>query len=111
MLGGFIISTTIVGKISMSELKDQQHPLWTRDRQVVDNLLAGEPTDFHLAELARLKMRYQGFPGARDIQADLVKVTEKWGFTDDTLFAKTREIHAGPPVYKVRGNKNEEDWS
>jgi hypothetical protein len=95
----------------MAETKDQQHPLWSTDRQIVNNLLAGEPTDFNLAELGRLKMRYQGFPGARDIQADLAKVLQQWGFTEETLFAKTREIHAGAPVYKVRGNKKEEDWS
>ncbi len=97
--------------INAAEPKDQQHPLWSSDRQIVNNLLAGEPTDFHLAELGRLKMRYQDFPGARDIQADLAKVLEKWGLTEDSLFAKTREIHAGVPVYQVRGNKKEEDWS
>lgn len=95
----------------MAETKEQQHPLWRQDRTVTDQLLAGEPTDFNLAELARLKIRYRGFPGARDIQRDLDRVLQKWNFTEEMLFAKTREIHCGPPVYKVRGNKNEEDWS
>jgi hypothetical protein len=27
------------------------------------------------------------------------------------LFAKTRELHNSRHIYKVRGNKNEEDWS
>ncbi len=53
--------------------KDQQHPLHNRDRPTIDILLAQEPTDYNLAELARLKIRYQGFPGARDIQQDLDK--------------------------------------
>ncbi len=95
----------------MADIKEQQHPLWRRDRQVVDRLLAEEPTDFNLAELARLKIRYRGFPGAWDIQRDLDKLLQRWNLTEETLFAKTREIHAGAPVYQVRGNKNEEDWS
>jgi hypothetical protein len=61
--------------------------------------------------LARLTIRYRGFPGARDIQQDLAKLLQRWAFTEATLFERTRAVHAGPPVYKVRGNKNEEDWS
>jgi hypothetical protein len=95
----------------MAEMKEQQHPLWRQDRQITDSLLAGEPTDLNLAELARLKIRYRGFPGAWDIQQDLDKLLQRWHLTEEALFAKTREIHAGAPVYKVRGNKNEEDWS
>lgn len=99
--------------IPASELKDQQHPLWRKDRQVVDSILAGDPTDLNLAELARLKIRYRGFPGAWDIQKDLDKVLQRWQLTEESLFAQTRAIHnrEGTPVYKVRGNKNEEDWS
>lgn len=90
--------------------KDQQHPLWSRDRQVADTLLSGDPTEFNLAELARLKMRYQGFPGARDIQTDLNQVMARWGLTEPELFAKTRQIHATMQVYQGRANK-QEDWS
>lgn len=54
--------------------KDQQHPQWESDRQVTNALLSAEPTDYNLAELARLRIRYRGFPGARDIQADLEKI-------------------------------------
>ncbi len=92
------------------EGKDQQHPLWSRDRQLADMLLNGEPTELNLAELARLKMRYQGFPGARDIQTDLNKTLARWGLTEPELFAKTRQIHATMQVYKGRANK-QEDWS
>jgi hypothetical protein len=95
----------------MPEIREQQHPLWSRDRKVVDELLNGEPTEYNLAELARLKIRYRGFPGARDIQGDLEQVLQQWGFTEETLFAKTRELHNSRQIYKVRGNKNEEDWS
>lgn len=90
--------------------KDQTHPLWAIDRAIVDTLLASEATDYHIAELARLRIRYQDFPGARDIQADLEKLLQKWGFTETTLYAKTREIHAATPVYRGK-NARQEDWS
>lgn len=97
---------------SASENKDQQHPLYSRDRDIVNSLLAGQPTDYNLAELARMRIRYHGFPGARDIQTDLDKVMQLWGFTEAALYEKTRQIHATGPVYKSRANKgDEEDWN
>lgn len=91
------------------ESKDQQHPLWKSDRQIVNTLLTTAPDDYHLAELARLRMRYQGFPGARDIQADLEKVLKQWNLTEDALFEKTRQIHATKQIY--RGGSQRDDWS
>jgi hypothetical protein len=92
--------------------KEQQHPLYNRDRQIVNTLLTGQPTDYNLAELARLRIRYNGFPGAKDIQTDLDKVMQMWGLTEAGLYEKTRQIHASMPVYKGRGNKGEEeDWN
>ncbi len=91
--------------------KDQQHPLYNRDRPSIDILLAQEATDYNLAELARLRMRYQGFPGARDIQKDLDKVLQQWGLTEAELFDKTRQIHDLGGVYKSRGKKEEQDWN
>lgn len=97
---------------STSENKDQQHPLHSRDRAIVSSLLAATPTDYNLAELARLRIRYQGFPGARDIQTDLDKVLQLWGLTETELYAKTRQIHATETVYKGKARKGEaEDWS
>ncbi len=93
-----------------STSKDQQHPQAKDDRQIVNALLNGEPTDYNLAELARLRIRYQGFPGARDIQADLEKVLQQWALTETTLFEKTRQIHAIGNVYKGRGSQRD-DWS
>ena len=90
--------------------KDQQHPQWSSDRQIVNTLLAETPTDYNLAELARLRLRYHNFPGARDIQADLEKVLKQWHLTEETLHAKTRQIHADAQVYKGRGSKRD-DWS
>lgn len=90
--------------------KDQQHPQWSRDRQVADRLLREDADDLNLAELARLKIRYQGFPGGRDIQKDLDKVMQRWSLTEAELFAKTREIHNSQQIYNVRSNKKE-DWT
>lgn len=92
------------------EQKDQQHPLWKSDREIVDSLLVGEATDWNLAELARLRIRYNGFPGARDIQADLERVLEQWDLTEEALFEKTRHIHVETKPYKGRGAKRD-DWS
>lgn len=90
--------------------KDQQHPKWSTDRPIVNMLLEGQPTDYNLAELARLRIRYRNFPGARDIQADLDKVLSQWQLTEETLFAKTRQIHQTAQVYRGR-NTQREDWS
>lgn len=94
----------------MANTKDQQHPQYKADREVVNQLLAGEATDYNLVELARLMIRYDGFPGARDIQADLKKTMARWQFTEDALFAKTRAIHQQGDVYKGLG-RGREDWS
>lgn len=96
---------------SFSENKEQQHPLYNRDRPIVNSLLTAAMTDENLAELARLRIRYQGFPGARDIQADLDKVMLTWGLTETTLYDMTRLLHANGSVYTSRGSKKDaEDW-
>jgi hypothetical protein len=92
------------------ENKDQQHPLYKRDRAIVDRLLADTASDRNLAELARLRIRYRGFPGARDIQADLDQVMQAWGLTEDALYEKTRQIHATSSIYQGAA-RDEEDWS
>ncbi|PSN13409.1 DUF3288 domain-containing protein [filamentous cyanobacterium CCP5] len=92
------------------EKKDQQHPQYSGDRQVLNQLMGAEPTDYNLAELARLMIRYDGFPGARDIQADLQKRLKQWGLTEAELFTKTRAIHAEGQIYKGVG-RGREDWS
>ncbi|WP_416675113.1 DUF3288 family protein [Egbenema bharatensis] len=90
--------------------KDQQHPLYTDDRQILNTLLNEQPTDYNLAELARLNIRYRGFPGARDIQTDLESILKKWGLTEEELFEKTRQIHQTAQVYRTRTSQRE-DWS
>jgi hypothetical protein len=93
-----------------SEQKDQQHPQYRSDRATVNQLLAGQPDDYNLAELGRLIIRYKGFPGARDIQKDLEKVLRQWDLTEENLYAKTREIHQRGEVYVGIG-RDREDWS
>jgi len=96
----------------MTNSPDQQHPQARTDRATVTQLLTSEPTDFNLAELARLRVRYRGFPGARDIQRDLETLLDRWQLDEESLFIKTRAIHAQGPIYKGRSNKqDEEDWS
>ena len=95
----------------ISSGKDQQHPLYNRDRPLIDILLAQDATDYNLSELARMRVRYQGFPGARDIQTNLDQVLQRWGLTEAELFAKTRQIHNQGGIYKSRGKKEEQDWN
>ena len=74
---------------------EQSHPLHARDREVVDGLLAVQtPADAQLLDAARLLMRYQGFPGARDLQDDLEKVLRLWGLSREALHGRTRAIWA-----------------
>jgi len=73
----------------------QAHPLHDTDRNVVDRLLAVErPDDGALVDLARLLMRYDGFPGADDLQRDLAKCLGHWGLDLDKLHQRTRAIWA-----------------
>jgi hypothetical protein len=89
--------------------QDQTHPQYKSDRATVESLIQGQQTEYNLAELARLKIRYRGFPGARDIQNDLEKIMQNWQLTEETLFEKTREIHAKGKVY-TGGKEEQEDW-
>lgn len=74
---------------------DQSHPLYDADRDTVDRLLAAQtPGDADLIDAARLLMRYQGFPGARDLQEDLAKTLRLWGLDQDSLHTRTRALWA-----------------
>ena len=91
--------------------KDYLHPQYKKDRALLDSILAGSPDKLNMAELARLRIRYDGFQGARDIQRDLDKALEQWGLTESALFEKTREIHQGEMVFTPTWIKKGEDWS
>jgi hypothetical protein len=74
---------------------EQSHPLHALDREVVNGLLAAAtPSDEQLVDLARLLMRYQGFPGAQDLQDDLERLLRLWGLDRQALHSRTRAIWA-----------------
>jgi len=74
-------------------MQDQNHPLYSTDRNLVDRLLAkSSPNDSDLVDLARLLNRYEGFPGAENLQMDMAKALKLWRMTRDQLNSRTREI-------------------
>jgi hypothetical protein len=94
-----------------SKNQEQQHPQEMLDRPVIDQLLNSEPNDLNLAECARLRIRYQDFPGAREIQRDLDLILQKWQLDEATLFAKTRQLHSHVQVYQIHQTDEQQDWS
>ena len=77
-------------------MKEQNHPLYSIDRDHIDRLLAKEmPEDGDIVDLARLYVRYEGFPGALDIQDDIEKTLRLWGFSRETLNERARKIWEG----------------
>ena len=94
------------------DTKDQIHPREKKDREVIDRLLQGEPNEYNLLELARMTIRYRDFPGAREIQKDLQTIFNKWQFTEEQLYQKTREIYAVNNPYSDRFKSNQkQDWT
>ena len=73
----------------------QSHPLHAIDRDHVDRLLARETSrDGDLTDLARLLIRYDGFPGAEDLQRDLDRLLTLWSLTRDELNSRVRSLWA-----------------
>ena len=89
---------------------DQQHPQANTDRIVLDRLFQSQSSDLNLVELARLLIRYRNFPGARDIQADLQNLLQKWNLTEEQLYDLTRKLHAERKVYRTK-QEDRDDWS
>lgn len=78
------------------ESAGQSHPLYRLDRETVDRLLAAEvPADADLVDAARLLCRYEGFPGAFDLQSDLERAIRLWGLSREALQARTRALWQG----------------
>ncbi|MDS3860954.1 DUF3288 family protein [Thermosynechococcaceae cyanobacterium BACA0444] len=96
--------------MSVTSQKIQQHPQASQDRAISQRLLTEEPTDLNLVELARLRIRYQGFPGAADIKADLDQALARWQLSELELFARTRQLHQQGGLYKPRSSKKD-DWT
>ncbi len=71
----------------------QNHPLYITDRDHIDRMLAKSvPEDEDLVDLARLLIRYEGFPGAIDLQEDMEKLLDLWGLSRVSLNAKTSDL-------------------
>jgi hypothetical protein len=97
--------------MSASHPQEQQHPQEKQDREIVNRLLSGEVNPYHLAELARLRIRYHNFPGARDLQRDLDLLLKQWHLSEEQLYQQTRQIHAANSVYQRRQGEEQQDWS
>lgn len=99
---------------SSTSPRDQQHPQYATDRDLLNQVMARvqeQPrSDWVLAEVARLRIRYQGFPGARDLQRDLDEILQQWGLSEEELFAQTRKIHERGQVYD-RSFSKRDDWA
>ena len=77
-------------------MKEQNHPLYSIDRDHIDRLLAKEkPEDGDIVDLARLFSRYEGFPGALDLQNDMTKALKLWGLSRESLNVRARTIWQG----------------
>ena len=73
--------------------QDQNHPLYSIDRDHIDRLLAIEtPGDADLIDLARLIIRYKEFPGVPELKADMLKTLNLWGFTQEALNERVRAV-------------------
>ncbi len=74
-------------------MEDQNHPLYMVDRDNVNRLLATKnPVEKDFIDIARLLMRYEGFPGANDIQEDMLKTLKLWGLSKEELNSRTKSI-------------------
>ncbi len=88
----------------------QTHPLEATDRDHIDRLLAREsPQDGDLADLARLFIRYDGFPGSESLQQDMERLLTIWKISREELNARARKIWAsgyrpGPAVEEAVGS-------
>ncbi|QEY31488.1 DUF3288 family protein [Synechococcus sp. RSCCF101] len=72
---------------------EQNHPLYEQDRAITDRLLAAaEPGSDDVVDLARLLIRYDGFPGAADIRDDLSKALRLWGLSRQELNGRARAL-------------------
>ena len=76
-------------------MEGQNHPLYETDRDLLNRFISkNNPAEEDLIDLARLFMRYEDFPGGKDIQMDMVKILKLWGITKEELNNSTRKIWA-----------------
>ena len=71
------------GKVLM---EGHSHPLYSIDRDNLNRLLSvNTPNDDDMVEIARLFIRYEDFPGAKDLKMDMLKILQMWGITKEVL--------------------------
>ncbi len=92
-------------------VNEQKHPQEAKDRIIVDRLLQSPPEASHLLELARLRIRYKNFPGARNLQRDLDLILQQWQFSEETLFEQTRALYADGQAHLKKNSEEQQDWS
>ncbi len=74
---------------------EQNHPLYKIDREHIDRLLSKHvPENQDLVDLARLLIRYDGFPGALDLQEDMNKTLNLWGLNRESLNERVQQVWA-----------------
>ncbi len=86
-------------------MEGQNHPLYSIDREHLNVLLTKkipEKDDFII--LARLLIRYEDFPGAKDLKMDMLKILENWGLSREELNQTTKQIWS-------RGHSNQQALS
>lgn len=95
-------------------MKDLKHPQYAKDRQIVERILQeakhDSVPDWVLTEVARLRIRYIGFPGAHDLQQNLDRVLQEWQISEEELFARTRAIHQRGVIYEQDNFSKRDDW-
>lgn len=93
-------------------MPEQQHPQEQSDRQILEQLTDELPTAENLAEVARLLIRYQNFPGAQGVQKKLATIMQQWNLNKEALFAQTRKLYSDGQLgnQRLRGDETQ-DWS
>ncbi|TVQ49219.1 MAG: DUF3288 family protein [Gloeocapsa sp. DLM2.Bin57] len=93
----------------MAEL---QHPQAQKDGEIIAQILDEKATAENLATIARLIIRYENFPGAKEIKQRLNQILQQWGLDQETLFAQTRQFYSEGKLGNERLAPQEtQDWS
>lgn len=92
--------------------EELQHPQAHLDGEIISQILGEEATPENLATVARLIIRYENFPGAREIKQSLNQILEQWGLDQESLFATTRQLYAEGKLGNERlATQEVQDWS
>ena len=71
----------------------QDHPLYSIDRDHLDRLLGKDfPDNADIVDLARLFIRYKGYPGVLDLQEDIKKIMQLWDLSDQILNERAKKV-------------------